>query len=551
MRFGYLAVVFVYLLTLAAIPMKAQTAPAPAIQLKESYRGLTNPKAVSGVLPAAQHLSDYVVDGKLTLSLHDAIILTLENNTQIRMNELQIENEKYSLLRNYQPFDPSIIASFNPQRSVQQSSTQLAGASTLSSLTQTGQLTYSQTFETGTNVQASFNEVRSSTNSNFYFLNPYITSGLSFQFTQPLLRNRGLFPNRALIVIARRNLQQSRTVFEEQVNDAIQQAVIQYWNVIQAAGNLDVQRKALEEADASYKHDKRALELGALSPLDIYRSESTVASRRVDVIQGEYFLKQQEDTLRLTIGADLDPYFRALDLVLTEKPEASGEMVNLDAPTALQQAIARRPELDGVRLALANDSTGIRLAHNQLEPDLSLTGSYASNGLGGNQVDSTTGQVIATGGLSASLSQLFGFGYPTYSATLALTLPIRHRAAQAQLGNALVSRQQDLYTQRQLQERLTLEVSNAVHQLEQAKLSVAAANVSLDLAKKNLAAEQRKYELGSETIFFVLDAQNQLAVAEQSLLQAQVGYQLSLAGVDHATGGLLDRYQVQIAELTR
>ena len=492
-----------------------------------------------------------MVDGKLTVSLHDAIILTLENNTQIRMNELQIENQKYSLLRNYQPFDPSIVASFNPQRSVQQSFTQLAGASTLSSLTQTGQLTYSQTFETGTNVQASFNEVRSSTNSNYYFLNPYITSGLTFQFIQPLLRNRGLFPNRALIVIARRNLLQSRTVFEEQVNDAIQQAIAQYWTVVLDSGNLDVQRKSLEEAEASYKHDKRALELGALSPLDIYRSESTVAARRVGVIQSEYTLKQDEDNLRLTIGADLDPYFRALDLVLTEKAEPSGEMLNLDATSALQQAIAHRPELDTVRLALANDSTSIRLAHNQLEPDLSLTGSYASNGLGGNQVDPTTGNVIATGGLGSSLSQLFGFGYPTYSATLSLTLPIKHRGAQAQLGNALVSRQQDLYSQRQLQERLTLEVSNAIHQLEQAKLSVAAANVSLDLAKKDLVAEQRKYELGTETIFFVLDAQNQLALAEQSLLQAQVNYQVSVAGVDHATGGLLDRYQVQIADLTR
>lgn len=568
MRFGYSAVGLVFLLALF-VPANAQTAqsndaqtanaqttnaqsPVKEIQLKESYRGLTNRQAISGVLPAAQHLSDYVVDGKLTLSLDDAIRLALQNNTQIRINELQLENAKYSLLRTFAPFDPLTTTSFYAQREVSTVYTQLQGAaSTLSALTQTTQFAYTQTFQTGTNIQAFFNADRYSSNSSFNFINPYITSGLGFQFTQPLLRNRGLFPNRAPIVIARRNLKQSQANFEAQVSGQILQAVGQYWNVIQAAGNLAVVRKALEEADASYKHDKRALELGALSPLDIYRSEAAVASRKVDVIQSEYALKTQEDGLRMTIGADLDPYFRALDLVLTEKAEPAGEMLNLDATTALQRAIAQRPELAAVRLALANDSTSIRLAHNHLEPDLSLNGLYSSTGLGGNQLDFNTGQVIAAGGFGNSLSQLFGFGFPTYSVTLTLNLPIKNRSAQADLGNALVSRRQDLYTQRQSQENITLEVSNAVHQLEQAKLSVAAANVSLDLAKKNLAAEQRKYELGSETIFFVLDAQNQLAVAEQSLLQAQVSYQLSLASVDHATGSLLDRYHVTIADLTR
>ena len=139
---------------------------------------------------------------------------------------------------------------------------------------------------------------------------------------------------------------------------------------------------------------------------------------------------------------------------------------------------------------------------------------------------------------------------PTYYAQLSLTLPLKNRAAKAEMGNALVSRRSDLYTERQTREQVALDVSNAVHQLEQAKLSIAAGKESLDLAKKTLAAEQRKYELGSETIFFVLEAQTELANAELSLLQAEVNYQLAVAGLDHATGELLDPYHVQIAELT-
>ena len=78
-----------------------------------------------------------------------------------------------------------------------------------------------------------------------------------------------------------------------------------------------------------------------------------------------------------------------------------------------------------------------------------------------------------------------------------------------------------------------------------------ASTEALDLAQKNLAAEQRKHQLGSETIFFVLEAQTELAQAESGLLQAQVSYQLAVAAVDHATGGLLDPYRVTITDLSK
>jgi outer membrane protein TolC len=127
-----------------------------------------------------------------------------------------------------------------------------------------------------------------------------------------------------------------------------------------------------------------------LPPLDIYRSESQVAQRRVAAIQAEYALKQAEDQFRQVIGADLDPYIRALDLDLTENPEPQGQLFTMDIATALQQAFERRPELEALRQQLANDDTNIRLAHNGLLPDLELIGSYTSTGLGGNQLNALT-----------------------------------------------------------------------------------------------------------------------------------------------------------------
>ena len=516
-------------------------------QKGEGYRDLLTPQVRSDKLGAPEHLRSYLVDGKLRLSLRDAVVLTLENNSFVRIQETQVEFSKFALLGTYQRFDPLLTSSYNITSATTPPFSQLQGtgtAPTVNSTTQFAQFNYAQTFETGTNVQAGLNSNNNYINNSFNIFNPYISSTLNFQFTQPLLRNGWLFANRAPLMIARRNLQQTRATFAAEVNNNVLQAVAQYWTVVEAEGNLQVARSSMDAAEATYKRDKRALELGALPPLDIYRSESQVASRRVQVIQSEYALKQAEDALRMTIGADQDPYFEALDLELTEKPEPEGELRAIDTGDALQRALTKRPEFDAAHAALANDQTRIRLAHNHLLPELDLTGAYSSNGLGGTQFNSA-GQKVT----SSSLNQLFGFNYPTYYAQLSLSLPIRNRGAKAEMGNALVSRRSDLYNERQIREQVTLDVSNAVHQLEQAKLSIAAGKDALNLAQKTMAAEQRKYDLGSETIFFVLEAQTELAGAQLSLLQAEVNYQLAVAAVDHATGELLEPYHVQIAEL--
>ena len=104
---------------------------------------------------------------------------------------------------------------------------------------------------------------------------------MNFSVTQPLLRGNGRFVNRAPILIARRNVAQSTAQFEGQVSDSLYQLVGAYWSVVQARENMKIAQKSQDLAQASYDRDKRALELGALPPLDIYRSEAEVANRKV------------------------------------------------------------------------------------------------------------------------------------------------------------------------------------------------------------------------------------------------------------------------------
>ncbi len=519
--------------------------------LRERILGIPARIPPPAPLPGPQGFQEHIVDGKLVLTLDDAIRLAMANNIDIRVDQGTVDFAKNNVYRQSALFDPLASASFVDQRVKTQTSSQLQGAAVLNTLNQTTQFGYAQTFPTGTNFQTFFGNLKSSTNSGFATLNPFYNTSWSFQVTQPLLKNFGVFANKAPIYIAQRNLRQSQAAFEGEVSDIVLSVISQYWNVVLAGKSFAVQKQSYEEAQQSYERDKKALSLGALPPLDIYRSESEVAARRVTVIQAEYVLKQAEDQFRQIIAADRDPMLSAIDLSLTDKAEPPETLLDMDIASALSLALANRPELEATKQQLAADALSIRLAHNNLRPDLELSGFYSPTGLGGNAYDISTvpPTLLSTSGLGDSLSQLFGFKYPTYSASLTLQLPIKNHSAEANLADAVVSQRTDQYREARTAQSVTLEVKNAVHLLEQAKVSLQAAKVSDDLAQKSLQAEQRKYQLGGSTIFFVLDAQTQLANAEFALAQAQTNYQTAVAAVDHATGKLLEHHDIEVSAL--
>jgi outer membrane protein len=536
--------VFFLLISATSLAGFAQL-PSAKTALGNMFHRPASPSQVQG----PSRMDDYVVDGKLRLGLEDAIVLSLLNNSDVNVDRAQYELSLFAVQRAHSAFDPLFVAGFAPTRATSPSSSSLNGASTLSTLNQSSTAGYSQQFQTGTNVTVGVSTSRFTTNSSFATVNPSFSSGLTFGLSQPLLRNFGFFANRAPILIAQRGVHQSQANFAAQLNTLVQTVIDQYWDVVQAHNTLEVLKQSLKLAEASYQRDKRALELGALPPLDIYRSESQVAQRKLPVIQAEYNLKQVETTFRQTIGADLDERAGALDLQLTDNADAGDKLAIVDLQEALASALRDRPELEIQNQQLAIDDVSTRLANNNLRPDLSLGATYTSNGLGGPLFDNSSGTpvLVSGGGLADSFSQLGGFNFPTYGLSLQLRFPFRNSAAAADLGSALVSKRRDLYQLRKVQQTISTEVKNAVHDLELAELVITAARTSRDLTAKNLAAEERKYQLGAQTIFFVLDAQNQLAQAEQSLVQAQISYQKSLAEVDHATGALLTRHKLVAA----
>ena len=527
-------------------PLRAQTFPTS----NYLHELIFSPQPAQP-LPGTKGFRDYIVDGKLRLSLQDAMLLLLDHNTAVHMDRLAVTDAEINVERQFANFDPSLTSSFSTEREKSTTSSQLQGAPTLSDLEQQTAFLYTQTLQTGTNFNIGLTADKSSSNSIYDFLNPSISASLDFTITQPLLRGNGRFVNRAPILIARRDLAQTNANFEGQVSDSLYELVQYYWNVVEARENVKIAQKSQDAAQASYDHDKRALELGALPPLDIYRSEAAVANRRVATIQAQYQFKSAQDQFRYVLGVNQDADVSALDLDLVENPEPSGDLAQVDAKEALATALAHRPELEALRQQMAASDITIRLNHNSLLPNLSLSGIYYSNGVGGNQYNTsvTPPVLLSRGGLGDAFGQVGGFNYPTYGFTLSLNLPIKNHSAEANLGNALVSRRRSQYQTRAQEEDITLQVAMAVHQLDEARISLEASHEALDLSRKSLAADERKYQLGAQPIFFVLQAQTDLAAAEFALLQAEISYQLARANVDHATGMLLNHYKIEVQKI--
>jgi len=501
-------------------------------------------------------INDFAVDGKLELSLKNYIDLVLSNNPDISIQKLSIEYQKNAIERAFSVFDPALLASFRATRQLTPSNSALNGAATLNQLTQPLTFSYTQLVSTGMTYSVGFSDTKVSTNSSFATYNPSYGTNLNVNFSQPLLRGRGSYFVRLPITIARGRLKSGEYSMEDQVIQLLSAAELAYWAVVEARENLLVQEKSLALADTSLKRSKRELELGAISSLEIYQPEANYANAQLAVTQARYALQQAEDALRRQIGADTDPKTRDLPIVLTEPVNPPTEGASPEKEAMVEHALARRPDLKSLEENLGVDDLGIAQANNALLPDLSLSGQYGTFGQGGTFFarqnvfagDGTSSQIITAvpGGFGNAWTQLFGFGFPTYGFGLTLRLPIKDRKAAADLADAVVSKRLDALKVQSAQKNVRLQVLQALSLVDNSKASVQMAKVARDLAQKRVDADQKRYDLGTTTIFFLLASQNDLATAESALVRESINYRRNILNLLQRTGDLLQERGITI-----
>jgi outer membrane protein len=549
---------FLFVCTLAVAPLAAQFDTELQSTVNQSnlleVPSLRNPKSwynqhfkpqfprVEMMGPA--RLNDFLVGGKLELSLKNYLELVLLNNTDIQIQKLGIEPQRNAITRALAPFDPTLTGSFRPTRNTQLPNQTFQGGLEIVTTNMPFALGYNQTLQSGTQVVANYNFGRNSQNANNNTFNPTITSTMQVNFTQPLLRNRGRANQLIPVLIAQTRLKGSAYGVEDQIQRAVQTAELAYWQVIQAREALRVQESSLATQEQFLKRSQRELELGAISPLDIYQPQQTYASQEVQVAQARYNLIQAEDSLRRQMGADLDPAFAGVPIVLTETVLPPSDETLFDREALVATAYSRRPDLKSTSNNLAVDELTIRQTRNSLLPDVSLTGNYQGNGRAGvrNATQFAPGATFPT---INALVDMLGRS-PSYGGGITMTFAVRDSRATADLADATVNRRLDTLRVRQLQQNIRLEVLNAITQVESSRASVKLAQVAMDFSQKRLEAEQKKYDLGVTTLFILLDAQAQLTNAQANVVTQSVQYRRNQLNLSRVTGQLLEERGIQI-----
>lgn len=491
------------------------------------------------------HLADFVRDGKLELSLKNYLDLVAANNTDIAIQKVNLEFARDQVTRSLSLFDPFASATFGSTRTKSPSATVLAGATTVDQLFQPLTMQVQQTVATGGQYTVGFNSTKTSTNSSFATFNPQIATGLNLAFTQPLLRGRGASIVKLPVLIATGRFQAARDSLRDQVIQLIDAAESAYWDVVAARDNLRVQREAMKLAGAALDRAKKEVELGATSALELFQPEANYAGAQVSVTQANYQLTEAEDALRKQIGADLDSQIRLLPLDLTETAALPSDNPVIDAEAEVVKALRLRPDLAATVQNLDVDEKGVKLARNGLLPNLSLGFQYGSSGLGGiffPGVNILNGLPLppVPGGAGDALGQLFQFSYPFYGFSLTLQLPLKDHNAAANLADSLSQRKMDTLQRRTVEQTVRLQVLNAVHQVENSLESARLAKVARDMAQKRVEADQKRYELGVITLFFVLASQNDFTLAESNYVTQAINYRRNLLNLLRRTGELLD-----------
>lgn len=496
-------------------------------------------------------LEDYVVDERLELSVKAFLDLVMANNPNISIQRLNVVLSQDAITRAFGLFDPLATSSFQTTRILSQTTNATSGASTLNTLSQPFSMGVTQTLPTGTQYNIGFTNFKSSSNSEFATINPAYSSALNFGLTQPLLRGRGAYVTKLPIMIARSSLRATEYTVADTLEQLVVQAEQAYWNVIGARENVRVAEEGLKLADEALKRAQRELELGASSPLDIFQPQQSYANAELSLTQARFNLEQNENVLRLQMGADLSPKFREMAIVLTE-PLTPPASVPTDKEKLVEMALARRHDLKATRQSLDVDDLSIRQANDQLRPSLSLTAQYGSSGTGGplyersNVFGGSSVTSVIPGGFTDALGQLFGFGLPTYGFGLTLSLPIKNHQAAANLADATVRKKMDALRLRANEQTVRLGVLTAITNLDSSKASVELAKTARDLTQKRVDAEKKKYELGIDTIFFVLAAQTDLTNAEAVLVNQTINYRLNQMQLLRALGTLLEERGIAV-----
>ena len=519
----------------------------------------------------SSRLEQLIRAGNLYLSLNDAIALALENNIGLEIQRYTFQTNDIALKSSYTgtngSWDPTLTSAVNWGRNqnIQTNSVTAGGQSVNINNTRTRNFGIQQGFKTGGNLTFGFNNASRTTNNANDIFGPTLTSSLQLQGTQPLLNGFGLALNTRGIVIAKNNIRAADFTFRQQINTLVNQVVQAYWNLVSASLNVNVARQSLELSERLLEQNKKQIEIGTMAPIDIKQTEVQVANGEVSLITAEASIATQENTLKNLLSRNglASATIASAHIIPTSRVEVPAVEPVQPIQDLTEMALRSRPELDQQRIQMENTNINLKATRNSMLPTVSLTGNISNPASGGpiNSIPNfnpITNQVIPRdlsrvngdliGGYSNILRQLWGQQTINYTIGFNINIPLCNRAAQYTMATQELQLRTAQLQLKQQENTIRADVANA-------QINIASARARFQSSEKALAAQeavvdgtQRKFQLGTATLFEVITQQNNLATSRQNLVTAQVAYANARLAMDAATGSLMEKYNVVLDE---
>jgi outer membrane protein TolC len=471
------------------------------------------------------------------LRLEDAVARAMDQNIDLAVQRLNPQLQDLSLAGIRAAYRPTLSSTLGDRSNASMASNTLSGAAA-GVVTSTQSYTYnggvSQVLPwTGGTATLNWNNSRAFTDSNNFTINPTFQSSFTASLAQPLWRNFRIDSTRNSLwtgLISRQiadvNLRASVVNTEASTRNA-------YWDLVYAVQNVEIQKNAVSLAEQFVKDNQAKVEIGILAPLDVIQAQSNLASARQRQVAAEQTRQQNELTLkRLIVGSTQDPLWTAR-LNPVDRPEPPAQAPPIDLQAAIANALERRTDLEVSRQTLKQSDITLKYNKNQTLPDANLSASYGASGTGGNVYDRKNlvggvPTIIQAGGYTNALSILRKVQVPSWNVQVQFSYPIGISSADASYARAKVQYQQALTQMKSAELRVATDVTQAVLNVQSNLQQVETARAARELAQKQLEAEQSKFEVGMSTNFFVVQAQQALAAAQVSELQALLNYRKSL-----------------------
>jgi outer membrane protein len=461
----------------AASDLPAEPAPTltKPFDLRQSQRDFSKPAGrllgnpIKPYLPTnipmasflnSPRLGDMVKEGKIYLSLSDALALALGNNYDIAISRYYMDKADLDILRakagsilngsgaqvnsntegGYvstaatgggpgatsggapvgtagltltasgagpapENMDPSVTANvqFERQKTPQSNTLFSGGLAALTTNTDQYNFTYNQGFITGTSLAVGMTNERITTDNPFVDYSPQLSSNFTAKVTQHLLQGAGIFVNKRYVYQAINNRQITDSTFRQQILSTMNQVENIYWGLVNTYEDVEAKERAVEQSDRAAKDARRQLDIGSMAPLDVLNADQQVAADKQALISAQSNLKFQQQIIKQAIARNLnDPALRAADVIPTDRvslEELPEEKQSID--DLVRQAFTQSPVLEQAMLTLKNDEISLKGAKNGMLPVLDAYGFYNSSALGGTQsvtaLNFETGQLYPPG----------------------------------------------------------------------------------------------------------------------------------------------------------